>query len=510
MRGNLKAHLAPLVLAVIGLGVPLQLCAQSYYGNRFEVLSAVSMGYIDAINKKASLRFTAQTSKSVTSFRVYISNNQSGSKAYRYGIQRDNAGIPDGTWLGYRDLTISGGSTGWQTVALASNINVTAGTVYHIVVQPVDNPSNSLSLRATQPCNRMIPYDQASDPNSNTLFYDGTGWTVQGYQPVYFLVYSDNTYEGNPCSLPAYGSIYGSTCESERLTISGGDKAIAQVDVYLKKEGNPPNNCNFVLYNVTDAVEVASGTIATPSQVTTSYAWCTYSLSTCKTLVEGKQYRLYLKTTGGTSSNRYIWHMPFNTSAADLNSRNYDGTNSLNQTSTDGGLSWTQDWPNYDATFRFALLVLSVNVDPSAVALGTVLPAVSDIVSQTARPNGEVLVTNTGNVSVKYELRITNPPEWTSTSTAPANPEEYRLSSLFHPDQAVASDFDKAAPSYSDVLGITGKTCDGFWFATGTNQDGYDVPPGATQNLYFDFDAPQSTTVTSQQSIVVTVTAAPM
>jgi len=204
----LKLYLISITCLLITLGTSLCVNAQTYYGNRFELASAVSMGYLDALNKKASLRFTAQASKTVNSFRIYIYDNQAGSKTFRYGIQQDNAGIPSGTWLGYTDITVSG-SSGWLTVNLTSGIGLTSGTVYHIVVQPVDNPTKAITLRATTPLNQMIVYDNASDANSNTLFNNGTGWVIQGYQPIYLLGYSDATYEGNPCSSPGYGNIYG-------------------------------------------------------------------------------------------------------------------------------------------------------------------------------------------------------------------------------------------------------------------------------------------------------------
>lgn len=340
-------------ICLLIVGTSLGVNALTYYGNQFLVNTIVSMGRLDALNKKASLRFTAQASKTVNSFWVYIHNNQGGSKTYRYGIQANNGGIPSGTWLRYKDLTVGG--TGWVEAVLTPGVSLTSGTVYHIVVEPVDTPNTNkyLALRMTSPLNRLIVYDQTPDPNSNTLFNDGTGWTVQGYQPLYFLEYSDATCEGNPCSNPSFGNVYGSTYESERFTLTGGDKTITQVGVYLRRVGTPPNDCRFVLYNITDAVEVDSGTIATSSGITTSYAWYTYTLPTPKTLLDGKQYRLYLKTTGGDFSNKYIWHMPHNYKEAKDNSRNYDGLNSINQTSYDGGASWV-DWLNFDAVFRIA------------------------------------------------------------------------------------------------------------------------------------------------------------
>lgn len=498
-----------LMWVISSIAVASCVFANDYYGNRFEVTANRSMGLMDAIGEKSSLRFTVQSSKTLSAFRVYVNTNESGSKTYRYGLQANAGGNPSGTWLGYRDLTISGGS-GWLTVTLSTGIGLNAGQVYHIVVQPVDNPIKAVALRATSPLNRMIVYDQAPDAMSNTLFYNGSSWTVQDYQPVYLLDYSDNTREGSPCSAASYGSIYGAVWESERFNITGIDRTVVNVSVYLRREGSPPNDCEFVLYNNTDSATVAAGTIALASQVTTTYAWYTYVLPAPVTLASSKQYRLYLKTAGGNSTNRYQWCMPYNYDAAAYNLCNYGGQNSSNETSGDGGLTWTDGWPNYDAIFACTLYSIAVTVDPVTVALGVIPAGTPDVISQTARPSGEVVVTNSGSVSLRYEIQLDNPPGWTAVNTAPLSPEEYRLSGLFHPDQATGPDFSKAGPGLRDVIGTAGKICDGTYFATGAAQDGYDVAPGATQNLYLNFDAPPSTTITSQQTIRATVTALPM
>lgn len=477
----LKIYLISITCLLITLGASLCVNAQTYYGNRFQVTSAVSMGYLNALSKKASLRFTAQVSKTVNSFRLYIYDNQSGSKIFRYGIQQDNGGTPSGTWLGYKDLTITV-SSGWLTVTLTSGIALTSGTVYHIVVQPVDKPTKAITLQATTPLNQMIVYDNASDPNSNTLFNDGTGWTIQNYQPIYLLGYSDATYEGNPCSSPGYGSIYGTQYESERFTITGGDKTINEISVFLKCAGAPPNNCQFVLYNITDAVEVASGTIATSSEITTSYAWYTYNLSTTKTLIDGKQYRLYLKTTGGNSSNYYIWHMPYNYSSAEYNSRNYDGLNSINQTSTDGGSSWSLDWPNYDAVFRFTVSALSVSLSNNTFTFGT------QPLNTWMTPQSSV-VTNDGSVVENFIGRI-------SQFTDGAN--TWGISSTTNGDNIIRAQWSttSATGPWNDISAYATD------FTIATN-----VAVNGSVTFYFRIQTPTSTTSYSQYSSALTVTA---
>jgi hypothetical protein len=500
--------LTPGICVLAALAASPCQAALDYYGNCFEVTATKQMGAIDASTKKASLRFTAQGSRALAAFRIYLSTCQSGSKTYRYGIQQDAGGLPTGAWLAHRDLTAS--STGWLTVTLTSTINLTAGQVYHLVVEPVDTPNKTINLRATTPLNHTIVYDQNSDSNSNTLFYNGSTWTVQDNQPIYFLDYLGGTHEGNPCSSAGYGSIYGLVWESEKFTVAGADRSITEVGVFLRREGAPPNDCNFVLRDLTDATDLASGKIAGAAEVTTSYEWYTYHLPAPLTLAGGKQYRIYLKTVGGDVANRYQWCMPYNLDAAEYDSRNYDGAGSINETSSDGGLTWPDGWPNYDGVFRFTLYALSITVDPASVDLGVIPPGTTDVISRTPVPGGSIVVANSGSINVRYQLQLENPTGWAAVAGPPSNRDEYRLSGVFHPDQAEASDFERTGPAYNDVLGTLVKTCDGIYLATGANQDGYDVAPADTQNLYLDFDAPPSTGVSSQQTIRVIITAQPM
>jgi len=345
---------------------------------------------------------------------------------------------------------------------------------------------------------------------ANTLFFDGSTWTVQGRQPVYLLDFSDGTYEGDPCYAASYASVFSGVVEAERFSLTGSDRIVTQVGACVRREGNPPDDLHFTLYDVADSAEVAGGMIAQSSEVTTTFAWYTANLPEPVTLVAGRQYRLSFGTSGGTAANRYHLLMTGNYDMEAYNSRNYGGVNCYNETSADGGATWPERWYNYDVAFRFSLYSLAVSVDPASVDLGAVPAGLSDVISQSSRPQGEILVTNSGTVSVKYEIRLANPQGWSAVGGAPTNPEEYRLSGLFHPDQAVGPDFSKAGPLYRDVIGTGPKVCDGTFFATGAPHDGYDVGPAATQALYFDFDAPPETGVRSEQAIQITITALPM
>ena len=159
---------------------------------------------------------------------------------------------------------------------------------------------------------------------------------------------------------------------------------------------------------------------------------------------------------------------------------------------------------------------LSVSVSPTSKDFGTVLAGSADNLT-----SGAVDVTNDGNVAERFQLDITTAPTWTSVAGVPGA-EQYRLSCLFKSSQAIAADFDKTTgvgDTEDDILlDGTAETCAGYNagspgddnFATSDSEDGHDVAVSGVHHLYFNFDAPSTTSATAQQTMVVTVTALAM
>jgi len=137
---------------------------------------------------------------------------------------------------------------------------------------------------------------------------------------------------------------------------------------------------------------------------------------------------------------------------------------------------------------------ISVNVLEDALSLGSVA------IGGTKVSSAGVTVTNDGSgVNETYSLSLTNPSGWTASSTA-AGTEIYVLDAGFaNSVSAIAWSEANHALSTSAVL------CSATKFAG--DQTGINVPKDAARKLWFQFKAPTATTVTSEQSIVVTVTA---
>ena len=128
------------------------------------------------------------------------------------------------------------------------------------------------------------------------------------------------------------------------------------------------------------------------------------------------------------------------------------------------------------------------------IAFGVVL------VSTTTVSTSASTVTNDGNTTETYDLKLTNPGGWTATSGAPGS-ETYRLSAQFNVAQPTAVSFDA-----DHDLTTADQTSSATIFAG--DQTGLSVAASAARSLWFKFEAPTSTTVTTQQSITVTLTAA--
>jgi hypothetical protein len=146
------------------------------------------------------------------------------------------------------------------------------------------------------------------------------------------------------------------------------------------------------------------------------------------------------------------------------------------------------------ADINVTVTVTSVSVTATgSYAFGTV-SASSSTVSGTA-----ITVTNNGNVAETFSLKLTDPVGWTAVITAPGS-EEYRLSAMFNSDNA-----GTFVPA-NHALTTSSVASDGTQFAG--DETGASVAAADTRSLWLKFEAPSGTAVTSQQTIVVTVTAA--
>lgn len=146
------------------------------------------------------------------------------------------------------------------------------------------------------------------------------------------------------------------------------------------------------------------------------------------------------------------------------------------------------------ATVSVTVTIQNLSISTTGpVAYGTLL------VSSTTVSTDSSHVINDGNVTETYDLKLTDPAGWTAVSGAPGA-EQYRLSAQFNATQPTAGSFGA-----DHDLTTTDQTSSATIFAG--DQTGLSVAASAALYLWFKFEAPTSTTVTTQQSITVTLTA---
>ncbi len=154
-------------------------------------------------------------------------------------------------------------------------------------------------------------------------------------------------------------------------------------------------------------------------------------------------------------------------------------------------------WAANPATISVTVTIQNLSVSATGpIALGTVV-AGSETVSGSAST-----VTNDGNVTETYSISLTNPGTWTAVQAAPASAEQYALSAQFNSGAPTAASFTYA----NHALSTSSVASSGTKFAG--NQTGLSVTATSARSLWFRFNAPTSTAVTTQQTITVTVTAA--
>jgi hypothetical protein len=146
------------------------------------------------------------------------------------------------------------------------------------------------------------------------------------------------------------------------------------------------------------------------------------------------------------------------------------------------------------ATINVTVTIQNLSVTATGpIAFGTVVASSVTISSDSSH------VVNDGNVVETYDLKLTDPAGWTATSGAPGS-ETYRLSAQFNDSQPTDVSFGA-----NHDLTTSDQTCSATIFAG--DQTGLSVPATEARYLWFKFEAPTGTAVTTEQTILVTITA---
>ena len=280
-------------------------------GFSFEIASLANDLKLSSSTTKVSFRLTPTLTQPITETRVYVSALQN-SPTYRIGIQgSDVNGLPNGAWLGQTNNGFGSfrpTTTGWQIIPLNENVQVANGQTVHVVIQYESGTINAnryATLLATNPNNAILPPNGAANAQLQTLFTTTGTWQAKNYQPVVVLRSTSNEYFGNPYSATGSSQVFGTTLAGQRYTTGPNPEAVTSIGMFVSRTSNPVGNLTLSVRNIATNTVVAQGTLATPSQVTTSFAWQTLTFASPLTLQPLTSYRFELSSAASASNRRF-------------------------------------------------------------------------------------------------------------------------------------------------------------------------------------------------------------
>jgi len=373
--------------------------------------------------------------------------------------------------------------------------------------------------------------------NTSTVTFYGTGTstsTLTGSTTFYGLV---STITGKTVKLASGTTTYVTGhLNFENITLRSttngatwylnlsGTQDVDSVDV---RDSNASGGNTVIAFDCTDSGNNTNWDFGPPAAITDLTGLCdsqtgdvTLSWSTpgddgwTGTLVDGSKYRIdYSSYSIAWSTTTYDVEIPTHSVAPHTQV-------SHTITGLTGDTTWYFQIWTADEVSRWSGLsngatvyvnpILSIDITPSTRPFGTVPATQSDVLD-----NG-FTVTNTGNTTEKYQLRLTGVPTgWTAKNVVGAPGwEEVKILGLFTTQSPLsASHFNDNPPNTGDgdiVRSSSNDTATSTNFAIsteGAGVKGYNVGKGGIRYLWFRFDAPSGTTLTSQQFLTVTVTA---
>ena len=323
-------------------------------GNPIDIrlLNGMTVLFIRKPSDEASIRFKAQLFGEVGAITICAFSTV-GRPKIRFGIQEDEGGLPKGEWISETGVVQLSSSQSFKTFNLNKGVNLTQGKVYHVVIEPGEDPLNGTAAIVTyqanylgQPFNQEDPDITWPDTNINTLSF-GTRWTMEDKWPIFIIRYRDGRSEGQPYSLAAPWVVYGSTCVGQTI-IPASDYRIGKLAFDVSLKGAEPKDKLY--YKIMDSANqvLADGVFAEQKQLTIRQTWIEVTLPTTVELKAGKLYRIFLTSPGTDLQTAYhLYGHEFSNNYL----IGYGGLQHQLVTSHDGGIKWSEN-PDADSIFK--------------------------------------------------------------------------------------------------------------------------------------------------------------
>ena len=263
-------------------------------------------------DEKLSIRFTSKFSGDLTKLHLYF-DNQKNIKI-RVGIQEDIEGFPSGQWVGnsYGNIEkiLNSEKKRYDTFSFSEKISLRENEIYHIVIEIDEKTIERNFFLITYndnwpftPFNHKDPDNTWEDNAINTLFFDGTSWTVQDKWPIYVIEHFDGTSDGQPYSLMAPWIIRGSSMVGQAV-IPFSSYLVDEFAFVVSLDGNPTDNLYYAVYDAENNI-LRNGTFATPDELTKKKSWQQVKLKSPLHLEPGELYRFILSSPNTDLKNPY-------------------------------------------------------------------------------------------------------------------------------------------------------------------------------------------------------------
>jgi len=345
-------------------------------GQTIEGCGSANFGWMKySASEKFGILFIAPKSGTITNLTIDWKENGgygSGNKGtYTFELQSNGSGnYPSGTVIAKTTgivptANIPGGGDGPLTFPISACL--TAGTIYHLVIYDTDpNYSTNWSSPNTL-MSRVLPWDGTVGNRGEC--YDSGSWqpwtsseniwnttggnAVNGSHVPIQITWSDGTYTGDPYYSAAVSGgayWYGANRAGENIVWNKATTSICKIGICVGKVGSPAGSLIYHLEKVGSG-DLATGTIATASQVNTIPNWVYVTLPSAVTLTQGTNYRLWFESpSSSSSSNCYFQYIPYSDHNPDSwLQQGWGGSQSYYVTST--GSSWSTPDYAFDLTF---------------------------------------------------------------------------------------------------------------------------------------------------------------
>jgi hypothetical protein len=358
----------------------------TYFGNQAIIYSNPGSGWATSLNPfiftnfpldnnsaQAGFRFTAQQTAAVTEVQIYFSS-VTGNPGYQVGLEADSSGLPAGAYLA--PATPFAPVAGWNDIPLSTPVNVTAGNVYHLVVEwnPLAAPlgsSNAATLElSSQPDYFFYPQNGTSDTQLGADENNGGGWNSLSEEPVFLVNYS-GVWSGNPYSTGGNGGSTGTYWEDFTVPST---IIIGSVGTFAADPSASPATLTWTLTGPGASPPLNTGALAVPGQLAATFAWVDAPTAPM-TLVPGAGYHLSFSSPGASKTMSYQILVESPNIPATASGFNIFGAVSYGGTTADEGHSINQICglcatseidPDDDIPFRFQVITGSPTPTPTS------------------------------------------------------------------------------------------------------------------------------------------------